>query len=152
MPKYRKLPVVIEAYQTDVPLDIPTLEGIMHASSGDWIITGVNGEQYPCKPDIFAKTYEPADAKPDPLTRLADAAERIAAELEWMRRQREPQPSRPPAKARPGAPVLFHKGGGGIVITHEFLTDHWEYLIRAYGEDTAHTFLEDEFELDGLPF
>jgi len=86
------------------------------------------------------------------LEKLTSAAERIAAELEWMRRQREPQPSRPPAKARPGAPVLFHKGGGGIVITHEFLTDHWEYLIRAYGEDTAHTFLEDEFELDGLPF
>lgn len=30
----------------------------MHAAPGDWIITGVNGEQYPCKPDIFEKTYE----------------------------------------------------------------------------------------------
>lgn len=37
---------------------IPTLEGDMHASVGDYIITGVNGEQYPCKPDIFEKTYE----------------------------------------------------------------------------------------------
>ena len=58
MEKYRKKPIVIEAYQTDVPIDIETPEGIMHASVGDYIITGVNGEQYPCKPDIFKKTYE----------------------------------------------------------------------------------------------
>ena len=58
--KYRKKPVVIEAYQTDKPMDIETLEGTMHASPGDYIITGVHGEQYPCKPDIFKKTYEPA--------------------------------------------------------------------------------------------
>ena len=58
MKKYRKKPIVIEAYQTDVTLDIETLEGIMHVSVGDYIIIGVNGEQYPCKPDIFEKTYE----------------------------------------------------------------------------------------------
>ena len=54
---YRKLPIPIMAYQTDKEFDIETLEGTHHASIGDWIITGVNGEQYPCKPDIFAKTY-----------------------------------------------------------------------------------------------
>lgn len=59
--KYRKKPVVIEAYQTDKELDIETLEGKMHASVGDYIITGVRGEKYPCKPDIFEQTYEPAD-------------------------------------------------------------------------------------------
>jgi hypothetical protein len=59
--KYRKKPVVIEAYQTDKELDIETLEGTMHASVGDYIITGVRGEKYPCKPDIFEQTYEPAD-------------------------------------------------------------------------------------------
>lgn len=37
---------------------IATLEGVMRANPGDWIIRGVNGELYPCKPDIFAKTYE----------------------------------------------------------------------------------------------
>ena len=58
MEKYRKKPVVIEAYQTTQEMDIPTLEGVMHASIGDFIITGVNGEMYPCKPDIFEKTYE----------------------------------------------------------------------------------------------
>jgi len=56
--KYRKKPVVIEAYQTDVELDIETLEGTMHANVVDFIITGVKGEQYPCKPDVFWQTYE----------------------------------------------------------------------------------------------
>ena len=59
--KYRKKPVVIEAYQTDKVLTIHTLEGDMIASKGDYIITGVDGEQYPCKPDIFEKTYEPVE-------------------------------------------------------------------------------------------
>lgn len=40
-------------------IEIPTLEGVMQANVGDWIIKGVNGEFYPCKPDIFDKTYEP---------------------------------------------------------------------------------------------
>lgn len=39
-------------------LSIETLEGRMFASMGDWIIRGVNGEHYPCKPDIFEKTYD----------------------------------------------------------------------------------------------
>ncbi|MGN1481051.1 hypothetical protein [Porcipelethomonas sp.] len=56
--KYRKKPVIIEAYKTDKPVIVKTLEGTMKASIGDYIITGVNGEQYPCKPDIFEKTYE----------------------------------------------------------------------------------------------
>ena len=58
MAKYRKKPVIIDAYQTDKELIIPTLEGDMKASVGDYIITGLRGEQYPCKPDIFNKTYE----------------------------------------------------------------------------------------------
>lgn len=56
--KYRKRPVVITAYQTDKVVIIHTLEGDMRADVGDYIITGVNGEQYPCKPDIFERTYE----------------------------------------------------------------------------------------------
>lgn len=89
--KFRKKPVVIEAFQwwpgkefpmpefselnplalmdgpegqvtmyDDRKLVIKTLEGEIKASPGDWIIKGVNGEFYPCKPDIFAKTYEEA--------------------------------------------------------------------------------------------
>ncbi len=73
--KYRKKPVVIEAYQTDKEMDIETLEGTMHASVGDYIITGVRGEQYPCKPDIFEQTYEPADAP------TASPWHRVAEEL-----------------------------------------------------------------------
>lgn len=58
MAKYRKKPIVIEAYQTDKEMIIHTLEGDMKASVGDYIITGLRGEKYPCKPDIFNKTYE----------------------------------------------------------------------------------------------
>ena len=76
MGQYRKKPVVIEAIQfnknfteiekfcegnfdwSEGKSDIKTLEGTMRASVGDWIIKGVNGEFYPCKPDIFEKTYE----------------------------------------------------------------------------------------------
>ena len=80
MPKFRKKPVIVEAVQwTGENLDeieafapdcafynrtngilIDTLEGLMEAKLGDWIIKGVQGEFYPCKPDIFAATYEPA--------------------------------------------------------------------------------------------
>lgn len=60
--KFRKKPVVIEAYQTDEVKVIHTLEGDMTAQVGDWIITGLRGEQYPCKPDIFEKSYEPVES------------------------------------------------------------------------------------------
>jgi len=91
MAKYRKKPVVIEAwdwlgggFQTDAPrwlrdykaadgrqvterqdgtLLIPTLEGDHTASIGDWIIRGVKGEVYPCKPDIFDATYDRVEAE-----------------------------------------------------------------------------------------
>lgn len=78
--KYRKKPVEIEAFQLGIyPLpdwftekmvtneiilhkdhtaDIETLEGVMHANYGDFVIKGVAGEIYPCKPDIFMETYE----------------------------------------------------------------------------------------------
>lgn len=82
---YRKKPVVVQAVQwmgnnweaianfhrgdaftmTSIPdgkglaaLNVSTLEGVMVAMPGDYIIRGVAGEVYPCKPDIFAKTYE----------------------------------------------------------------------------------------------
>jgi len=82
MAQYRKKPVVIEAIQLqfsttsqeqiiewsnntiekglDGGLRIPTLEGTMVANTGDYIIRGVQGEYYPCKPDIFEATYEKA--------------------------------------------------------------------------------------------
>jgi hypothetical protein len=76
--KYRKKPVVIEAIQYTGSnanevlkwaslayliekaggIEIETLEGVMRASPGDWVIRGVRGELYPCKPDIFEATYE----------------------------------------------------------------------------------------------
>ena len=79
--RYRKKPIVIEAvrWEGSLPpimafvsvefsiddetrsLFIPTLEGEMRADIGDWIIKGVEGEFYPCKPTIFDATYEPAE-------------------------------------------------------------------------------------------
>ncbi len=91
MPKFRKRPIVIEAetakklilatmsdwmslpvwfraaYERGdliilpIGIIISTLEGKMEAGVNDWIICGVNGELYPCKADIFEKTYEPAE-------------------------------------------------------------------------------------------
>jgi hypothetical protein len=95
MSKFRKKPVVIEAFQftgwtgffnyapkwaheltgpgtaillenaplaprPDVAVEIKTREGVMRADIGDWIIKGIEGELYPCKPGIFAETYEAA--------------------------------------------------------------------------------------------
>lgn len=76
--KFRKKPIVIDAVQwypgkeiegvrfNDYPTPalpagpyVMTLEGPLHVSPGDWIITGVNGEKYPCKPDVFAASYDP---------------------------------------------------------------------------------------------
>lgn len=88
--KFRKKPVVVDAIQflpntkstdailalaaegsrrVDIHVDaqntytmfVQTLEGKMEASIGDWIIRGVSGELYPCKPDIFLMTYEVAE-------------------------------------------------------------------------------------------
>lgn len=79
MKRYRKKPVTIEAVQwtgnniseickftgrdvahllVEEKLYIQTLEGVHHAAVGDYIIKGVRGEFYPCKPDIFKETYE----------------------------------------------------------------------------------------------
>ena len=56
--KYRKKPIIVEAYIANEEEYIKTLEGTMKANKGDYIITGVKGEQYPCKPDVFKQTYE----------------------------------------------------------------------------------------------
>lgn len=52
---------VVTVFDADAPFiyaDIKTLEGVMHAMNGEYIIRGVRGEIYPCKPDIFLETYE----------------------------------------------------------------------------------------------
>ncbi len=58
MAKFRKKPVVIEAEQLLERTEIKTPEGDMVGNPGDWLITGVAGEQYPCRDDIFRATYE----------------------------------------------------------------------------------------------
>lgn len=51
---------------TDICISIDTLEGTMQANPGDWILRGVRGEFYPCKPEIFAATYERAQPTSEP--------------------------------------------------------------------------------------
>lgn len=58
--------VSFEPEQPDGPrIAIATLEGVMVGMPGDWIIQGVQGELYACKPDIFAATYEPVEEPPE---------------------------------------------------------------------------------------
>ena len=106
MGHFRKKPVVIEAHRIGDPwpdsfwqnvvdnqivlhleklrgevighVEIKTLEGVMRGEWGDWIIRGVKGELYPCKPDIFAATYEPVDA---PLEKTSDEMASLASRL-----------------------------------------------------------------------
>lgn len=105
MKQYRKRPVVIEAIQfiddvdrileiqefteketirvdykdkNNPTLKIDTLEGTMTASVGDYIIKGVQGEFYPCKPDIFEKTYEEAQPKQSIIDRATNYAYMVA--------------------------------------------------------------------------
>lgn len=116
MPTFRKKPVVIEAWQlsfanhqtvahliasagynvrhytkppmrTVCGLIIETLEGNMEASYGDWIIKGVNGEFYPCKPDIFDKSYEPVET--DMSQMIADMADAVIDGERYTRRNAE---------------------------------------------------------------
>ena len=62
-------------WSRDLPIvEIETLEGTMTGVQGDWIIRGVKGELYPCKPDIFAATYEPATTQDDTLARTGNTA------------------------------------------------------------------------------
>ena len=56
--RYRKKPLIVEAYIATKEEYIKTLEGTMKAHKGDYVITGVKGEKYPCKPDVFHETYE----------------------------------------------------------------------------------------------
>lgn len=61
MKRYMKKPLIIEAEQLTEEKQIDTLEGTMKANAGDWLIKGVNGELYPCKDEIFRKSYVPMD-------------------------------------------------------------------------------------------
>lgn len=59
--KYRKKPVVVQAYECKKEEVIHTLEGDMVATVGDYVIIGLKGERYPCKPDVFRASYEEVD-------------------------------------------------------------------------------------------
>jgi len=58
MAQYRKRPMVIEAVQMPEPFTTQTMEGELSGKAGDWLITGVKGEQYPCDDGVFRQTYD----------------------------------------------------------------------------------------------
>jgi hypothetical protein len=121
--KYRKKPVIIDAEQFDpdnleqqVRFEkvlfwqmagyyyyIKTLEGDMIVNKGDWIITGVKGEAYPCKPDIFDMTYELVNQAGDGEHAVKDRKMYVIAKdqkgNEWVKE------------------ITFHKGLSGPVIS-----------------------------------
>lgn len=66
MAKFRKLPVIIDAHRltkAEGPQVIATREGSIMGYPGDWLITGVENEKYPCNDAIFRKTYQAVDAE-----------------------------------------------------------------------------------------
>lgn len=137
MGMYRKKPVVIEAVQYtgknqneisefcpsiagaigSDSLFIATLEGEMEASVGDWIIKGVKGEFYPCKPDIFAATYGDASSEP------ADNSDEIG---EWVKKATTLL-----SDAIGGGSEMFRRHGDKYRIDPEFVAQY----IRKRRED-----------------
>ena len=63
MPKFVKKPIEVEAIRLTERIEIETLEGTMIGNQGDWLITGMNGEKYPCKHEIFVHIYDPVSEK-----------------------------------------------------------------------------------------
>ena len=59
--EFVKRPVVVKAIRMPEDFEVETLEGVMRGKKGDWLIQGVAGELYPCKDDIFRKTYDLAN-------------------------------------------------------------------------------------------
>jgi len=105
--KFKKKPVVIEAFRygidcrpdwfmdqvsadairtQDKCCDIATLEGVMRGEYGDYIIQGVKGEIYPCKPDIFAMSYEDATTPHPDTLKLSECEARLFALVKAARR------------------------------------------------------------------
>jgi len=152
MPKYRKKPVVIEAVQFNPPEDgdwqppegiifkeiptgagnlkkwawcIETLEGVMEVMPGDYVIRGVKGELYSCKPDIFAETYEPE-------YKTGEIADATYAEL-GLPEEGEPVPDSMPTTQRllekPQGEVGFEVVGNKIVERYDFP----ESYVKSYG-------------------
>ena len=137
--RFRKKPVVIEAIQwTGDNVEevgeflagvhwatagrnavIPTREGDMAASPNDWIIKGIAGEFYPCKPDIFAATYEPEDARQS----FPGHADTIAKITQIINERLRPDSINVEVAA--GTPNTYN-----IEISSKATGPHWSFWIR----------------------
>lgn len=152
---FRKKPVVIQASQWfkhgDHPAVVlksdpnrysdegvpwcPTLEGGHVVTPGDWIITGVKGEHYPCKPDIFAATYEPATTPP------AGARDAVAPDwrndwlLDLMGEWDTPMPTGMFDAIVERLPKAPQPAATGVGDLPELLADLLEYMNERYDAD-----------------
>lgn len=67
MARFRKRPVIVDAVQIKHKITIDTREGKLKGYPGDWLITGVAGERYPCGDEIFRATYEPVNGEAEKI-------------------------------------------------------------------------------------
>lgn len=96
---FRKLPIEVEAVLLAGPTSVETLEGKMSGEKGDWLVTGVAGEQYIVQRAIFADTFEPADSAAKELWSLTYPVEAPAQKADD-----DPELGTPPAAATPAPP------------------------------------------------
>lgn len=94
--RWRKRPVTITAQRMREAFAVETMEGSLRGKAGDWLITGVKGEQYPCDDEVFRATYEPAtdraekvDAEKDALISLASRVAERMIRAETAEQQRD---------------------------------------------------------------
>ena len=160
---YRKKPVVVEAVQWTgenhaemcefidpeafeiiprIGLVIHTLEGDHHASPGDYIIKGVNGEFYPCKPDIFAKTYESVTLTPPNEPLSIEQLREMDGEPVWVKCLKPDKYTCPPVGWR--ILELSFTGKFGVwngdcaLIERDYGTDWLAYRRPPEGGDADH--------------
>ena len=115
--KYRKKPVVVEAEELTERTLVRTLEGEMTGEAGDYLITGIKGEKYPCKPDIFHQTYEPVDDEAErPRGEDVDAARDSVLEVEEICRKI----------------LREHPGETGWIMDADMLIDKFERVVDTH--------------------
>jgi len=80
MAKFRRKPAIVDAIRIKQEMLIETPNGIVKAKAGEWLITGIKGEQYPCDDSIFREIYEPADDAAEEIFRRRDESIDVAEE------------------------------------------------------------------------
>ena len=135
---YRKLPVVIRAVQIFNTFEVDTLEGMHTGSPGDFLIEGVHGELYPCKPDIFAETYELVDnpfekiEQPPPISGSSPVGPVAREMFERILQEQEAK-----GLEKYGMRLSIRNGRNPILDAMAEVVDAFQYLSQAHMEQIA---------------